>query len=262
MDSIVIKSPIMPYAGSHVKVAEAMIMRFPPHRIYVEPFLGSGAVFLRHPLSGADHAVISDSSKFVHRVWKAVQDGSYETDFDMCLTMTRPKFEALVKKYKAGTISAPERILLSKFTYFSYMTDLRRPLEGERRCLLAEYKNTWKRIHRKLNLPGVHLLKSDYRKVVREADSPETFFYMDPPWLGNYYSARVNVAYDNEDAFDWEEFLDVLSGISGKFLLYHKHNRDLLRAAKERGFNIEHALRQSKNLGDYLVLGNYKWRTK
>jgi hypothetical protein len=56
------------------------------------------------------------------------------------------------------------------------------------------------------------LRRGDYEKVLREFDSPNTFFFLDPPYVG--YDAAVG----HKD-FDEKRFREVLKSLKGKFLV-------------------------------------------
>lgn len=45
--------PVLKYPGSKWKTAEWIISLMPPHKSYLEPFFGSGAVFFKKPPSRA-----------------------------------------------------------------------------------------------------------------------------------------------------------------------------------------------------------------
>jgi hypothetical protein len=56
----------------------------------------------------------------------------------------------------------------------------------------------------------------DALKVIRGSDSPDTFFYIDPP----YFNADMG-HYKGYAESDFNDLLDTLQGIKGKFLLSH-----------------------------------------
>ena len=43
--------PVLKYPGSKWKMADWIVSLMPPHKSYLEPFFGSGAVFFRKPPS-------------------------------------------------------------------------------------------------------------------------------------------------------------------------------------------------------------------
>jgi DNA adenine methylase len=87
---------------------------------------------------------------------------------------------------------------------------------------LGEYQDKMK---------GVVLKRADYRDVIAEYDSADTFFYLDPPY------EKSNKQQYKHFGFDYEEFRDIVSKIKGKFLISINDSpyiRELFR-----GFKIE-----------------------
>ena len=70
-------TPFMKYAGGKRKLAPAVLARLPDPReirLYVEPFVGGGAVFLALREAGyTGPAVLNDASPIIVAVWQAVQ---------------------------------------------------------------------------------------------------------------------------------------------------------------------------------------------
>lgn len=66
-------------------------------------------------------------------------------------------------------------------------------------------------------LTRVQIEHTDYRKILERYDTPETFFYLDPPYVHN---TRRGGKYDHEMTDeDHEELVDIIKGLSGKVLL-------------------------------------------
>ena len=59
------------YVGGKVKLAPKIIDMMPPHNIYVEPFVGSGAVYWSKDPQPMD--VIADSDGFVTNFYRVIQ---------------------------------------------------------------------------------------------------------------------------------------------------------------------------------------------
>ena len=63
-------------------------------------------------------------------------------------------------------------------------------------------------------LSKVQISCHDAIDVIKERDTPDTFFYLDPPYIGA--EQKHYKGYKKED---FKQLLDVLSGIQGKFIL-------------------------------------------
>jgi len=44
--------PLIPWIGGKRRLADVLILRFPPHRCYVEVFAGAAALFFHAPTGG------------------------------------------------------------------------------------------------------------------------------------------------------------------------------------------------------------------
>lgn len=76
-----------------------------------------------------------------------------------------------------------------------------------------------KKLHRRLDM--VIIEKQDFEKLITRFDTPNTFFYLDPP----YYTKEH--LYDREDANAFtkhDELAAILSQIKGKFLLSYNND--------------------------------------
>jgi DNA adenine methylase len=108
-----------------------------------------------------------------------------------------------------------------------------------------------------------HFRLGDFETVIKEFDSPTTYFYVDPPYwkTENYYS---NHDFDREDH---ERLANLLTQISGKFSLSY-YDFDLLSLwyPKEtyiwetKQFAKAAAAKKgvSQNMGEELLIMNYK----
>lgn len=76
------------------------------------------------------------------------------------------------------------------------------------------FKLKWKAYEPHLN-KIFEILNSDYKEVISKYDSPETFFYLDPPYMGRekYY---INHDFDENSHY---ELSHILNNIKGRFAL-------------------------------------------
>jgi DNA adenine methylase len=68
----------------------------------------------------------------------------------------------------------------------------------------------------------------DALRIIQKCDSPETFFYCDPPYVG-----ADQGHYDGYSQDDFDRLLDVLSGLRGKFILSSYRNTALTACIKK-----------------------------
>jgi site-specific DNA-adenine methylase len=181
----------------------------PPHKTYVEPFAGSGAVFFAKP--PADKEVLSDADPeiaFAYKALSTLTDGEFTALKKKDWTGRRTLFRAMQEAKPKSKIEKLYRFLyLSHFAYGK--------LRGKSYNPNAEGigARTIDRIEKHRDrLRGVTVRSAHYADVVKEFDGKNTFFFLDPPYPGH----NVEVG---EDRFDEVEFRKVLDAIKGKFLV-------------------------------------------
>lgn len=211
--------PIAPYIGGKRNLARRIIARIEavPHRIYAEPFVGMGGVFLRRR-SAAKSEVINDASRDVATLFRILQR-HYVPFMDMIrwqLT-TRAEFERLVAT-DPDTLTDLERA--ARFLYLQ-RTAFGGKVQGRTfgvdpgrpgRFNVTTLGPMLEEVHERL--AGVVIECLPYEAFITRYDRPETLFYLDPPYWG---SER-----DYGDTFsrqDFERLAELLASIKGRFLM-------------------------------------------
>ena len=64
--------PVLKYPGSKWKTAEWIISLMPPHKSYLEPFFGSGAVFFKKPPSRIE--TINDMDGEIVNLFRCIRE--------------------------------------------------------------------------------------------------------------------------------------------------------------------------------------------
>lgn len=206
---VVIEKTIWGSPAGKKQLAPRLVKLVPPHKTYVEPFAGSGAVFFEKPPS--DQEVLADADPEIAFAYKALS------------TLTDGELAALKKKdwigrrtlYRAMQEAKPRSKVetLYRFLYLSHFAYGK--LRGKSYNPNAEgiEARTIDRIEKfRDRLRGVTVRSGHYADVVKEFDGKDTFFFLDPPYPGH----NVEVG---EDRFDEVEFRKILDGIKGRFLV-------------------------------------------
>lgn len=68
--------PPVPYFGGKITIAAQIAALLPPHRHYVEPFFGSGAVLFAKPPS--DHETVNDIDRHLVTFWRVLRERTDE----------------------------------------------------------------------------------------------------------------------------------------------------------------------------------------
>lgn len=206
--------------GGKSKIKNSIINLIPNHTIYVEPFVGGGAVFFGKEPS--DIEVVNDLDKDIYYIYKDMKQVG-EQMLNKDFKQTRGKFEKL-KKQKTFNSKA-ERLYRNLYLSLNSFRSDRKNYVGEKKEKEKEnsdvggkYKNT----NYKDRLKDVRIENKDWKHIINKYDSKDTFFYLDPP----YSMASANNDYENNDV-TIDELFNTLKNIKGKFLLSYDYNNDI-----------------------------------
>jgi DNA adenine methylase len=235
--------------GGKSKIAKQIIDKFPTgYNTFVEPFFGAGNIFFRIPdEKKAKKNVINDLDKDIYVIMKELKKRGKDLDktIDRSPIKTREDFykskikqdpESLIRKYKFSFFSTGKTFNNSKINTF-IKTDF------------SQFED---------KLKGVVILNQSFEKVIKKYDSPQTFFYLDPPYEKN---KNVNVK-DYVHYIDPINVYDALKNIKGKFLLSYNDSpniRELFKNYKIETIktSYEHTQNTEKRTINELVITNY-----
>ncbi|OYV97825.1 MAG: hypothetical protein B7Z62_05150 [Deltaproteobacteria bacterium 37-65-8] len=224
-------SPIL-WTGGKSKLRKKIVQKFPPHKIYVEPFFGSGAVFFGKEPTPIE--LINDIDQDVINFFSVVRNQLPDLKERFRYVIRgRAIFEEF-RKSDMTSLDPVERAF--RFYYIirhGYGALFRRNQAGTCNTTF----NTMPKIRDFFDLGVIDLaherLKNtileslDYKRMIEKTDTQDTLFYLDPPYAAEYQYMKK---------FDHAEFIRVLGEIKGKFVL----SIDPETAAKLDGFKVEY----------------------
>lgn len=225
--------PIIARVGGKTKIAKKLISKFPPHEIYVEPFVGGGSVFFSKEPSEVE--VINDKDVDVMNIYRDVRDIDNFNNSEF--QPNRAKFDRLKnqKKFK----NKKERLYRNLYISLVSFRGDRQNYIGENLESDIRYRNVggakWKRqdvveeFQRRLK--DTKIFSQDYQNIIRKWDSPNTFFYLDPP----YSRAEKSKDY-KEVGVRIEDICKFLIPIKGKFMMSYDAEVDVKKICPK--FNI------------------------
>lgn len=91
----------------------------------------------------------------------------------------------------------------------------------------GQYTNPKKFLKAAERLKNVSILYQDYQKTIQQFDRPSTFFFIDPPYPGEWFEPA--------NAIDLDTFVGVLSRIRGKFISVINQTPGNFRSFKKLG---------------------------
>lgn len=210
------------WVGGKSRLRRQIIPLFPPHERYVEPFGGGGSVLLGKPHSACE--VYADLDPELTNFFTVIRDRPHALirAFQWEL-VSRARFDEL-KDTDPETLKPVARAarlyyLLNagwggELRYPRFQTAVRDAGGGNR--LIGAIKHIERRIlpvHERLK--KVTIKQGPASEVIAAHDSPETLFYLDPPYPGNGVNYRLNMRGHEAHI----HLAQQLTGLKGQFIL-------------------------------------------
>ncbi|MEP4950057.1 MAG: DNA adenine methylase [Paracoccaceae bacterium] len=211
-------APVAPWMGGkkalHAKIIA--VIEAIPHKIYAEPFVGMGGVFLRRTWRPTCE-VANDLNGEIVNLFRILQR-HYPQLMDVMRFQlaSRQDFERL-RDTDPSSLTDLERaarfLYLQKLAFGGQVSGVFGVAPDRSRFSMARLEPLLDAAHERLD--GVIFESLDWADLVRRYDGPNTLFYLDPPYFGgeNDYGKGM---------FDRDQFAKmagVLSGIDGAFVL-------------------------------------------
>ena len=183
---------ILKYPGSKWRMAEKIVSLMPEHKSYLEPFLGSGAVFFTKPRSRIE--TINDMDGEIVNLFRVVRDTPAALEREVALTpYSREEYERTWERYKAGDVKDPvelARLTLVRYwqTHGScsvYKAGWKNDRAGREYAYAVRYWNdlpVWiaAAVER---LKEAQIEQTPAVKLIRRFRHPDVLIYADPPYL-------------------------------------------------------------------------------
>ena len=228
------KTPISYYGGKQT-LAPIILELIPEHKIYCEPFLGGAAVYFAKKPSKVE--VINDTNSELINFYEVVKNDFTALEREIAITL-----HSRTKHRQAQVIYANpdmfDRIkrawavwMLANISYgckldgvFGYDRSgtASKKLANKRKGFTEEYA---------IRLQNTQIECCDALRIIRSRDTEETFFYIDPPYVG-----ADQGHYDGYSQEDFDALLALLEEIKGKFLLSSYRNAALTECVKRNGW--------------------------
>ncbi len=208
------------YYGGKQKMISTLIPLIPEHKKYVEPFFGGGALFFAKNKSQIE--IINDTNElminFYRQMVKNFDALKLEIDATLHSRASHIRAGQIIKgKIESTDLEKAWAIYVSCNQGFGKKMDCGWGYESKSHG--RNMPNTWKVkkdyfIFYKNRLDQAQIECGDALYVIKTYDTPETFFYVDPP----YYNSDCG-HYKGYLESDYRNLIDLLLTIEGKFLL-------------------------------------------
>ena len=213
---------MIPYIGGKSRLAKWIISHFPPNytkMTYVEVFGGAGWVLFKKEKSLVE--VYNDKDEMLVNLFIVLRDHFQEfrrrahrtlfsrRTFALAVEQTKNNyFKDNIDKALAFAVSVVQSFSGTRNSWGYHISANRKTSS-----------NRWIAFLRRLNeiryrLSTVQIECLDFRKVIEKYDTPNTLFYLDPPYVGKEHYYRTGFTKK-----DHIELAEILKTIKGKFVL-------------------------------------------
>ena len=219
-DTIKYKTPLVYYGGKQ-RIADWICSMIPKHKIYCEPYFGGGAVFFNKAPSFLE--VINDKNECLVNFYLQAQNNFEKLAAEIKKTLYSESMYLRAKQIYDGKIQVDD--LEKAVATWLVFTQSRN----------GNAKASWRydngmdgshcgivQLHNRHNfcpwlqkrLSKVQISCRDALQVIRNRDTADTFFYLDPPYPGTNQGHYSGYTFE-----DLEDLLRCLQSIHGQFAL-------------------------------------------
>lgn len=201
-------------------MAHNIVPLIPKHMVYVEPFAGSCAVLFKKPypaVTNIEHyrEVINDTNKDLINFFTVLRDNGEALCEKLTLTLFSEEEYTRAKVIEGDELERARRYYVLVMMSFGSI-----PYGGWKRAIKGAHHTL--SVYNKVNaLPQyidrmrhVAIACDDALKVMDQFDSPQTLFYLDPPYLN-----ADQGPYKGYTRADYERLLDKMQQMQGACLL-------------------------------------------
>jgi DNA adenine methylase len=210
--------PVLKYYGSKFRLAKWIIQYFPKHRHYVEPFGGAANVLLVKEPSKLE--TYNDLSDDIVNFFQILRDRPEELARLIKLTpWSRTEFMRCI-----ATVENEDPLESARRLYFRLWMSIQGGMvKGNFRRHNKSGRSMLKDIHPEniytasRRFRNVLIEKRDAFTLIGEMDSPDTLFYIDPPYVGSTRTAKNIYAVELTD--EQHRQLEMLNDLEGLTIL-------------------------------------------
>lgn len=221
--------PVLKYPGSKWRMADWLISLMPPHKSYLEPFFGSGAVFFRKPPSRIE--TINDMDGEVINLFRCIRERPGELAKAVaCTPYSRGEYEQAWDHFKAGDWARPDVVEAARLTLVRYCQAY-----GSKVIYKCGWKNDragreyaysvryWCQLPERIiaaaeRLKAAQIEQAPAVDVIRRFRHPDVLIYADPPYELSTRSGKQYIVEMAEEA-QHVELLNTLKEHPGPVIL-------------------------------------------
>lgn len=186
-------APLIRYHGGKWRIAQQIMRLFPPHSIYVEPFGGGAGILLQKPPARIN--VYNDLDGDIVNLFRVVREHPEELARLIEWTpFAREEFD-LACNDTSDPIERARRTIVRSFMGFGSAAATKGGTGFRGMDAGSHSYNRWYKQPRVISEAAARLKSCviehlPYEKILERYDTPETLFYVDPPYV---MSTRTSV---------------------------------------------------------------------
>lgn len=233
------ETPITYYGGKQNLVA-TIVPLIPKHKLYAEPFFGGGAIYWHKRPSEVE--VVNDMNSELVNFYRVLQTQNDQLQELVKVTLhSRADHRDASIIYNAPHLFDPVKRAWALWVLatqsFAGMLDGSWGYDKGKNTTSKKISNKKATLDDRFaaRLENTQIENTDALRIIKSRDFEDAFFYCDPP----YFNSDCG-HYDGYSEKDFEELLETLSAIKGKFLL-SSYPSKVLKLFKDRlnWFQIE-----------------------
>lgn len=230
---------ILKYPGSKWRIADWIISHFPEHKVYLEPFFGSGACFFNKPPAYIE--TINDMDGDIVNLFNICRE--YPEELARCLNLTPFARDEFISCYEKSTdpIEQARRTLVRYHQSFGTSNSSKNSWRnvqtfGGPRC--ATMWNDLPEIVIQVcsRLKEAQIESIDAVTLIKRYDDENTLIYCDPPYLRELRKKNMYAV-----EMDDEKHIELLSAVkhSKSKIIISGYDNDLYNAELDGWFTDE-----------------------
>ncbi len=212
--------PILKYPGAKWNLANWVIKHMPPHKVYLEPFFGSGAVFFNKPPVGIE--TINDLDGDVVNLFRVIRD--YPEQLASLIKLTPWSREEYLSSYESADneVEKARRFFVRCWQAFATRTVYRTGWRHSAVGLAPNMPEQWNKVPIRIfqvaeRLKYAQIECMDASNLIDKYNYKDVLIYADPPYI---QSARNRGIYRHEMTDEQHiALLELLKNHSGPVII-------------------------------------------
>lgn len=246
-----------PYYGGKTRYVRTIVDMMPSHKRYVEAFGGGASVLLNKPQSNIE--IYNDADEHVVNFFRVLRNREDELrEWLNCCPYARNEHEEWASQfYGEGEVPDDLDDVVRAGRWFSLRHTQYGGITKSRSGFSTPYRRNEARSMRK-NVDRLDAVAERFREVVIECDDylalidrydgEDTFWYFDPPYVGNEHEYLGD--------FEHADLVDALADLEGEWMVSYRDLPDGLRdlAAAVESFEATDRADGTKKATEQLVM--------